>query len=101
MAYLSYPSPMGLQLRLDAQEGAILAVIRGCSWWTGAEFEGHVPGSSMVSSVTLSAERCMDSTLRRILQMSFGLVFPKEGGLGQSSVREEAQGVKRKRAAKK
>jgi hypothetical protein len=100
MAYLSYPSSMELQLRLDAQEGSILTVIRRCSWWTKAEFEGHVPGSSTVTSVTLSAERCMDSTLRRILQMSFGLVFPKEGGAGLAPVREVAQSVGHKRASR-
>jgi hypothetical protein len=90
---------MELQLRLNAQEGPILTVIRRCSWWTKAEFEGQVPGSSTVSGVILSAERCMDSTLRRILQMSFGLVFPKEGGAGQAPAREVAPTVTSKRAS--
>lgn len=82
MANLSYPSATEVQLRLEAQENAILAVVRGCPWWTKAEIEGHVPGHAIVSAVTLTTGRGLDSTLRRILQMSFGLVFPQEGGDG-------------------
>jgi hypothetical protein len=82
MAYLSYPSATEVQLRLDSHEGSILAVLRGCPWWLKADFEGRVPGSGTVTSVTLTATREMDSTLRRIVQMSSGLAFPKEGGLG-------------------
>lgn len=82
MATLSYPSPAELQLRLEAHEGAILNVVRGCPWWTEAEIEGRTPGNPTVTRVTLTAARANDSTLRRILQLSFGLVFPEDGGVG-------------------
>lgn len=84
MATLSYPSPAELQLRLEAHEGAILDVVRGCPWWSRAEIEGRTPGNSTVTRVTLTAMRANDSTLRRILQLSFGLVFPADGGVGET-----------------
>jgi hypothetical protein len=98
MARLSYPSLTDVQLRLDAQEDAILAVVRGCPWWTKADVEGQFPGSTTVSSVTLTTTRNVESTLRRILQMSFGLVFPQEGGVGQELSREAPRvlGAKRR-----
>ncbi len=97
MAHLSYPSVTEVQLRLEAQEDAILAVVRGCPWWTKAEVEGRLPGSTTVSGVILTTTRATESTLRRILQMSFGLVFPPEGGGCQLSVREAppVRGAKR------
>jgi hypothetical protein len=101
MAYLSYPSVTEVQLLLDAQEGAILTVLRGCPWWTKAEVDRHAPGSTQVTSVTLTTTRAMDATLRRILQMSFGLVFPKEGGVGQRPVRESIAVAHNKRSASK
>jgi len=89
MAYLNYPSTTEVQLQLDAKEGAILAVVRGCPWWTKADIERAL-GSTLVTSVTLTTTQAMDSTLRRILRMSFGLVFPKEGGVGHHPVRAHA-----------
>lgn len=97
MATLSYPSLEELQLRLEAQDGAILDVVRGCPWWTKAELEGRVPGSNTVSSVTLTAMRAMDSTLRRILHLSFGLMFPADGGVGE----QRAQLLERAAQAKR
>ncbi len=97
MAHLSYPSGTEVQLRLGTQEGAILDVVRRCSWWTNAEVEGRLPGSATVSGVTLTTTRAMESTLRRILQLSFGLVFPVEGGVGQQPVREAPVMVGRNR----
>lgn len=88
MAHLTYPSTTEVQLRLDAQEDAILAVVRGCPWWTKADVEGRFPGSTTVTSVSLTTTRGVESTLRRILQMSFGLVFPTEGGIGEPMLRE-------------
>lgn len=99
MAQLSYPSLNEVQLRLDADEDSILSVVRGCSWWTKAEFEGQVPGSSQVTSVTLTTTRAMDTTLRRILQMSYGLTFPKDGGTGEHPVRESGATVLKKRSS--
>lgn len=87
MARLSYPSATEVQLRLDAQEDMILAVLRGCPWWTKIEVEGLLPGSTTVSSVILTATRGMDVTIRRIVRMSSGLVFPQEGGVGQQPAR--------------
>lgn len=99
MAQLSYPSATEVQLRLDAQEDAILAVIRGCPWWTRADVEGRVPGSAVVSAVVLTTTRGMESTLRRILQMSFGLVFPPEGGSAQAKRLDLPGPLQRKRIA--
>lgn len=97
MATISYPSPEVLHLLLEAQEGAILDVVRGCPWWTKAEFEGRVPGNSTVTRITLVATREMDSTLRRILDLSFGLVFPADGGVGAKRVRSTAGAAQPKR----
>lgn len=82
MAYLSYPSANEVQLRLSAQENAILTVVRRWGWWTRAEVEGHVPGEGQVTAVILTAGRGSDPTIRRILRLSFHLVFPAEGGTG-------------------
>ena len=62
-----------------------------------AEFEGRTPGSSTVTGVTLTATRSMDSTLRRILNLSFGLIFPQDGGVGE----QRAQVILRKAEAKR
>ena len=97
MATLIYPSPEELQLQLESQEGAILDVVRGCPWWTRADFEGRMPGDSTVTRITLTATRGMDSTLRRILNLSFGLIFPADGGVGEKRVRTAAPSVQAKR----
>ena len=81
MAYLSYPSPEEVQLRLDAYENAILTVVRHCRW-TEAEVQGRLPGSSLAATVILTAERARDTTIREILLRSFQLVFPPDGGEG-------------------
>lgn len=87
MTHLSYPSSTELQLRLGAHENEILTVVRHCAWWTRAEIEGRLPGSSEVAAVILTAERSMDSTLREILRRSFQLGFPDEGGEAEPGVR--------------
>ena len=80
MAQLSYPSPTEVQLRLGPHENAILAVVRGWAWWTRAAVEGQVAGDATVSAVVLTADRSSEATIREILQRSFQLVFPPEGG---------------------
>lgn len=97
MANLSYPSSEELQLQLDAQEGAILDVVRGCPWWTKADIERHLPENAAVTRVTLTAMRSMDSTLRRILNLSFGLTFPLDGGVGEKRGRVISGAAKAKR----
>lgn len=97
MALLSYPSPEQLQLQLEAHEGAILDVVRGCPWWTKADIEGRMPGNATVTRVTLTATRSMDSTLRRILNLSFGLTFPADGGVGEKRGRVVTGAAKAKR----
>jgi hypothetical protein len=82
MAYLSYPSATEVQLRLGAQEQAILTVVRRWGWWTRAEVEGRVSGEGQVTAVILTADRGSDQTIRTILRRSFQLVFPAEGGAG-------------------
>ncbi len=82
MAHLSYPSPTEVQLRLGANEDAILTVVRRWQSWTRADVEGRVPGDAQVAGVTLTAERGTDATIREILYRSFQLEFPLEGGDG-------------------
>ena len=82
MAHLSYPVPAEVQLRLGPREDAILTVVRRWAWWTRAEVEGRLPGDPQVSAVILTAERGVDGTIREILQRSFQIVFPVEGGEG-------------------
>jgi hypothetical protein len=82
MAYLSYPSPTEVQLRLGAREDSILTVVRHWAWWTRAEVEGQLPGEATVSAVVLTAERPTERTIREILHRSFHLVFPADGGEG-------------------
>jgi hypothetical protein len=82
MAQLRYPSPTEVQLRLGPQEDAILTVVRHWAWWTRADVEGRLPGDAQVTAVILTAERGADQTIRKILQRSFQLVFPVEGGEG-------------------
>ena len=82
MAQLSYPSSTEVQLRLGAQEDAILTVVRRWGWWTRADVEGRVPGESQVTAVILTAARSEDRMIRDILHRSFQLVFPAEGGEG-------------------
>lgn len=86
MAYLSYPSPGEVQLRLGPQENAILTAVRRWGWWTRAEVEGRLPGDALVAAVILTADRGGDATIRRILRLSFQLVFPPEGGAGAPAV---------------
>lgn len=101
MAFLTYPSTTEVTLVLSSQEEAILKVVRGCPWWTRADIAGRVPGSNIVTGVTLTTTLAMDSTLRRILQMSFGLVFPKDGGEGQAPVHAAPAAGSAKKASRR
>ncbi len=82
MAHLSYPSPLEVQLRLGPREDEILTVVGRWAWWTSAEVEGRMPGSTEVSAVILTAERATETTIREILHRSFRIVFPVTGGDG-------------------
>lgn len=97
MAHLSYPSPEEVQLRLGPRENAILAVVRHWAWWLRAEVEGKLPGYTEVATVTLTAERAQDATIREILDRSFQLVFPPDGGEGIAMERAPVASSKRKR----
>ena len=91
MAHLSYPDATEVQLRLEAKEEAILAVVRKCPWWLEANVEGRFPGSKIVSAITLTAERRMNETIREIMLRSFQIVFPPEGGEGTLAETKVAQ----------
>ena len=99
MTQLSYPSPTEIQLRLGPHENEILTVVRRCAWWTRAEVEGRVPGSSEVSAGILTAGRTMEPRLREILHPSFQLVFPAGGGEGEKEVRRQQAGSRRRNLA--
>jgi hypothetical protein len=96
VAHLTYPSITEVQLRLGAQEDAILSVVRRWGWWKRAEVEGRVPGETQVTAVVLIAERAMDQTIRKILHRSFHIVFPADGGEGVAGVPEPAARLPRR-----
>ena len=95
MAHLTYPTEGELQLRLGPQADAILTVVRHWAWWTRAEVEGRFPGNSEVSAVILTAERGADPMIREILQRSFQLAFPADGGEGIQGPRPASEPRKR------
>lgn len=96
MAQLNYPSSDEVQLRLDAQENAILAVVRRWGWWVRADVEGRVPGESQVTAVILTAARSEDRTIREILHRSFQIIFPAEGGPGVLTSSEPTARMRRR-----
>ena len=95
MAFLSYPSPTEVELRLGPHENEILSVVRKVGWWTRAEFEGQVPGNAEVTAVLLRADRAMESTIREILHRSFQIVFPPEGGESEHNASKQSFQSKR------
>lgn len=95
MAQLTYPTEGELQLRLGPHEDEILTVVRRWAWWTRADVEGRFPGNSEVSAVILTAERGADSMIREILQRSFQIVFPADGGEGIQGARPANEPRKR------
>lgn len=86
MAHLRYPSSSELELQLGPHENEILSVVRHCGWWTRAKIEGRAPGEAEVVAVSLFADRSMDTTVREILQRSFQLIFPVDGGEGEHGI---------------
>jgi hypothetical protein len=76
---MSVPGEVRLILR-GAAENVILTTLRRWPHWLRAEVE-HAPDEpTRCVAVTLVTERQQEATIREILQRSFGLKFPAEGG---------------------
>jgi hypothetical protein len=76
---LTDPNELTLQLQ-GAAEDVILATLRRWPHWLRATMEYDPEDPSRCLSVTLVAERQHEETVRLILEKSFGLRFPPEGG---------------------
>ncbi|NJO84855.1 MAG: hypothetical protein HC828_20215 [Blastochloris sp.] len=81
MTTLDLSTPGELRLTLSgAAENIILTTVRRWPHWLRAELERDPSDLTQCVSVTLVAERNQESTIRDILQRSFGMKFPVEGG---------------------
>lgn len=76
---LSIPGELRLTLRGEA-ENIILTTLRRWPHWLSAEVERNPIDATKYTAVTLVADRFQESTIREILQRSFGMRFPPEGG---------------------
>lgn len=76
---LSVPGELRLILRGTA-ENVILTTVRRWPHWLRAEVERDPTDPSQCVAVTLITDRVQEFTIREILQRSFGMRFPVEGG---------------------
>jgi hypothetical protein len=76
---LSVPGELRLILRGTA-ENVILTTVRRWPHWLRAEVERDPVDPSQCVAVTLITDRVQELTIREILQRSFGMRFPVEGG---------------------
>jgi len=76
---LSIPGELRLTLR-GAEENVILTTLRRWPNWLRAEVERDPMDPTQCMAVTLVADRYQETTIREILQRSFGMRFPTEGG---------------------
>jgi hypothetical protein len=81
MATLLLTDPNELTLQLEGEaEDVILSTLRRWPHWLRATLEHDPDDPRRCRSVTLVAERQHEETVRLILEKSFGLRFPSEGG---------------------
>ena len=76
---LSVPGELRLTLRGQA-ENIILTTVRRWPHWLRAEVEHDPADATQYTAVTLVTDRFQEPTIREILQRSFGMRFPAEGG---------------------
>jgi hypothetical protein len=76
---LSIPGELRLTLR-GATENVILTTVRRWPHWLRAEVERDPADATQCMAVTLITDRYQEPTIRAILQRSFGMQFPVEGG---------------------
>jgi hypothetical protein len=76
---LSIPGELRLTLRGQA-ENVILSTVRHWPHWLRAEVERDPLDVTQCLSVTLVTDRFQEPTIREILQRSFGMRFPLDGG---------------------
>jgi hypothetical protein len=65
-----------------AAENQILETIRRLPYWRRVSIERDPVDAAQTVAVTLVTDIIHESTVRSILQRSFGLTFPKDGGDG-------------------
>jgi hypothetical protein len=71
------------ELRLTlrgAAENRILAAMRRWPYWLRVDIERDPANAERCLAVTLIADRAYESTVREILNRSFGMTFPEAGG---------------------
>ena len=71
------------ELRLTlrgAAENRILDTVRHWPHWRLGNIEHDPANEQQYQSVTLITDRVHEATVREILKLSFGLIFPPEGG---------------------
>jgi hypothetical protein len=76
---LSATGELCLTLR-GADENRILATLRRWPYWRRADIERDPADPTRCLSVTLVTDQIYEPMVRDILQRSFGLKFPTEGG---------------------
>ena len=76
---ISESGELCLTLR-GASENRILATLRRWPYWRRVALERDPINTQEYLAVTLIADQAHESTVREILQRSFGLTFPASGG---------------------
>jgi len=76
---ISEEGELYLTLR-GAAENRILATVRHWPYWQRVDIERDPVDAERCLSVTLVADRIYESTVREILNRSFGMTFPATGG---------------------
>jgi hypothetical protein len=79
--YTSETGELCLVLRGSAED-RILNTLRRWPYWRRADVERDPAHPELCVAVTLVTDRVHDQTVRSILQRSFGITFPAEGGSG-------------------
>jgi hypothetical protein len=81
MTTLSIAETGELHLTLrGAAENRILATVRRWPYWQRVTIVRDPANAERCLAVTLIADRAYESTVREILERSFGMTFPEAGG---------------------
>jgi hypothetical protein len=80
-----------------ADEDRILATVRRWPYWDEVSIERDPADADHILSITLHTDRANEATLRAILERSFGMTFPAEGGDCAPDAAEPPPPVRRRR----
>jgi hypothetical protein len=80
-----------------SDENRILTTLRRWPHWVRADIERDPAAPERCLAVTLITDPMYESTVREILQRSFGLTFPAEGGSNALPPAVPAQPGRRRR----